>query len=47
MYGREQANVKYQSLPFQKVQHIVDTHDAQPCNEQGGILVMVTGKLKV
>lgn len=36
-----------QTLPFQKVQHIVTTLDAQPSNESGGILVMVTGGLKV
>ncbi|KIW33752.1 uncharacterized protein PV07_00576 [Cladophialophora immunda] len=36
-----------QNLPFQKVQHRVDTTDAQPSNEQGGILVMVTGALLV
>ncbi|OAG44942.1 hypothetical protein AYO21_00904 [Fonsecaea monophora] len=35
------------NLPFQKVQHRVDTTDAQPSNEQGGILVMVTGALLV
>lgn len=36
-----------QNLPFQKVQHRVDTTDAQPSNETGGILVMVTGALMV
>jgi hypothetical protein len=36
-----------QSLPFQKVQHRVDTIDAQPSNEQGAILVLVTGALMV
>lgn len=36
-----------QTLPFSKVQHIVTTLDAQPSNESGGILVMVTGGLKV
>ena len=36
-----------QNLPFQKVQHRVDTTDAQPANEAGGILVMVTGALMV
>lgn len=35
-----------QSLPFQKVQHRVDTTDCQP-NDQGGILVLVTGALIV
>jgi hypothetical protein len=36
-----------QNLPFQKVQHRIDTTDAQPFNEQGGILVLVTGALQV
>lgn len=36
-----------QSLPFAKVAHQVSTLDAQPSNEQGGILVMVTGALLV
>lgn len=34
-----------QSLPFQKVRHDFSTLDAQPSNESGGILVMVTGTL--
>jgi len=34
-------------LPFQKVQHRVDTVDSQPSNEQGAILVLVTGALMV
>ncbi|PLB52975.1 putative nuclear transport factor NTF-2 [Aspergillus steynii IBT 23096] len=43
------ANIleKLTSLPFQKVQHQIATFDAQPSNEQGGILVMVTGALLV
>lgn len=36
-----------QSLPFSKVEHKVETLDAQPSNEGGGILVMVTGQLLV
>ncbi|OJJ85679.1 nuclear transport factor 2 family protein [Aspergillus glaucus CBS 516.65] len=35
------------SLPFAKVAHQVSTLDAQPSNEQGGILVMVTGALLI
>ncbi|CAF9919575.1 MAG: Nuclear transport factor 2 [Heterodermia speciosa] len=35
------------TLPFEKVVHKVNTLDAQPSNEQGGILVMVTGALLV
>ncbi|KAF2429196.1 putative nuclear transport factor NTF-2 [Tothia fuscella] len=38
---------KLVSLPFQKVEHRVDTLDAQPSSEAGGILVLVTGALKV
>ncbi|KAK1139620.1 Nuclear transport factor 2 [Aspergillus melleus] len=38
---------KLTTLPFQKVQHQIATFDAQPSNEQGGILVMVTGGLLV
>ncbi|CRG86061.1 Nuclear transport factor 2 [Talaromyces islandicus] len=38
---------KLTELPFQKVQHRVATLDAQPSNEQGGILVLVTGALLV
>ena len=36
-----------QNLPFQKVQHRVDTTDAQPSGDSGGIVVMVTGALMV
>ena len=36
-----------QGLPFQKIQHRVDTKDAQPSNDSGGIMVMVTGALMV
>ncbi|KAL8953048.1 MAG: hypothetical protein Q9183_007355, partial [Haloplaca sp. 2 TL-2023] len=35
------------SLPFEKIKHQVQTLDAQPSNEQGGIMVMVTGALLV
>lgn len=38
---------KLTNLPFQKVQHRPDTVDAQPSDETGGILVMVTGALMV
>ncbi|KAL8708003.1 MAG: hypothetical protein Q9225_007669 [Loekoesia sp. 1 TL-2023] len=38
---------KLGSLPFQKIKHQVTTLDAQPSNEQGGIIVMVTGVLLV
>lgn len=36
---------KLVGLPFQKIQHRVDTKDAQPSNDSGGIMVMVTGAL--
>lgn len=36
-----------QCLPFQKVQHRVDTVDAQPTSEVGGLVVLVTGALMV
>ncbi|KAF6225814.1 hypothetical protein HO133_009816 [Letharia lupina] len=38
---------KLTSLPFKTVAHKVSTLDAQPSNESGGILVMVTGALLV
>lgn len=38
---------KLTTLPFEKVAHKVSTLDAQPSNERGGILVMVTGALLV
>ena len=36
-----------QNLPFSQIKHQVSTLDAQPSNEAGGILVMVTGALLV
>ncbi|KAL8960812.1 MAG: hypothetical protein Q9193_002546 [Seirophora villosa] len=38
---------KLVSLPFEVIKHLVKTFDAQPSNEQGGIIVMVTGALLV
>jgi len=38
---------KLLALPFDKIKHQVTTLDAQPSNEAGGILVMVTGALLV
>ncbi|GAM88017.1 hypothetical protein ANO11243_060460 [Dothideomycetidae sp. 11243] len=38
---------KLTSLPFGKVQHEVASLDAQPSNENGGILVLVSGRLLV
>ena len=39
--------MKLQGLPFKQIKHKVNTIDAQPSNEMGGILVMVTGALLV
>lgn len=36
-----------QGLPFQKVKHQVSTLDAQPSNDNGGIIILVTGQLLV
>ncbi|KAK3167443.1 Nuclear transport factor 2 [Lepraria neglecta] len=38
---------KLTTLPFERVKHQVATLDAQPSNESGGILVLVTGALLV
>ncbi|KAK1823848.1 Nuclear transport factor 2 [Friedmanniomyces endolithicus] len=38
---------KLQELPFKQVQHQVATLDAQPSDERGGILVVVSGALLV
>ncbi|KAH0541416.1 Nuclear transport factor 2 [Glutinoglossum americanum] len=38
---------KLVSLPFEAVVHQVATKDVQPSNENGGILVLVTGALLV
>ncbi|RAO65132.1 uncharacterized protein BHQ10_001144 [Talaromyces amestolkiae] len=45
--GTQAIITKLNELPFQKVQHQVATLDAQPSNENGGILVLVTGALLV
>ncbi|EEA26792.1 nuclear transport factor NTF-2, putative [Talaromyces marneffei ATCC 18224] len=45
--GAQAIIAKLAELPFQKVQHQVATLDAQPSNENGGILVLVTGALLV
>ncbi|KAK8192591.1 Nuclear transport factor 2 [Zalaria obscura] len=38
---------KLTSLPFSKIQHEVASLDAQPSNTEGGILVLVSGRLLV
>ncbi|KAL1993654.1 hypothetical protein VTN49DRAFT_2323 [Thermomyces lanuginosus] len=45
--GKDAIMEKLMSLPFQKVEHVVNTLDAQPSNPNGGVLVQVTGHLKV
>ncbi|KAF4989349.1 nuclear transport factor 2 [Fusarium heterosporum] len=38
---------KLVSLPFEKVKHQVTTLDAQPSNDQGGVIILITGALLV
>lgn len=38
---------KLTSLPFQKVQHKVETRDAQPTGDGNSLVVLVTGALAV
>ncbi|KAF2209441.1 hypothetical protein CERZMDRAFT_100235 [Cercospora zeae-maydis SCOH1-5] len=45
--GSGAITTKLVELPFQRVEHQVATLDAQPSNESGGILVIVTGALLV
>ncbi|MCJ1426406.1 Nuclear transport factor 2 [Sticta canariensis] len=45
--GADAIAEKLATLPFEKVVHKVATLDAQPSNDSGGILVMVTGALLV
>lgn len=47
LFRKADISVPSQSLQFQKVKHRVDTTDAQPSGENGGIVVMVTGALMV
>lgn len=44
---KSNAHTPKQNLDFKKVVHRVSTLDAQPSNETGGILVLVTGALLV
>jgi len=37
---------KLVDLPFGAIKHRIDTTDAQPSNEAGGIIVLVTGALQ-
>jgi len=45
--GADAIVEKLTTLPFSLIKHKVDTLDAQPSNEQGGVLVLVTGALLV
>ncbi|KAK7426710.1 Nuclear transport factor 2 [Neonectria magnoliae] len=45
--GANAITEKLTSLPFEKVKHQVSTLDAQPSNEQGGIIILITGQLLV
>lgn len=45
--GAAAITEKLAGLPFGKVQHEVTSLDAQPSNEAGGILVLVSGRLLV
>ncbi|GIZ38442.1 hypothetical protein CKM354_000185900 [Cercospora kikuchii] len=45
--GGAAITTKLSELPFQRVEHQVATLDAQPSNDGGGILVIVTGALLV
>ncbi|KAH7235882.1 hypothetical protein BKA59DRAFT_485633 [Fusarium tricinctum] len=38
---------KLTSLPFAKVKHQVSTLDAQPSNQEGGVIILITGALLV
>ncbi|WFC96748.1 Nuclear transport factor 2 [Malassezia brasiliensis] len=45
--GAQAIVEKLVSLPFQKVQHKVDTRDAQPTGDGQALVVLVTGMLLV
>ncbi|RGP77885.1 nuclear transport factor 2 [Fusarium longipes] len=45
--GAESIAEKLVSLPFQKVKHQVTTLDAQPSNDQGGVIILITGALLI
>ncbi|KAK0382809.1 hypothetical protein NLU13_9904 [Sarocladium strictum] len=45
--GAAPITEKLAGLPFEKVKHQVDTLDAQPTMNEGGIIILVTGKLLV
>lgn len=45
--GAANIQTKLSELPFAKVEHQIASLDAQPSNETGGILILVTGALLV
>ncbi|KAG5968093.1 Nuclear transport factor 2 [Claviceps cyperi] len=45
--GTANITAKLTGLPFEKVKHQVSTLDAQPSNDNGGIIILVTGQLLV
>ncbi|KAH7185763.1 uncharacterized protein B0J16DRAFT_140407 [Fusarium flagelliforme] len=45
--GAEAITEKLVSLPFQKVKHQISTLDAQPSNDQGGVIILITGALLI
>ncbi|KAF7542623.1 hypothetical protein G7Z17_g11409 [Cylindrodendrum hubeiense] len=45
--GTQAVTEKLTGLPFAKVKHQVTTLDAQPSNDSGGIIILVTGALLV
>ncbi|KAI1025932.1 hypothetical protein LB503_006905 [Fusarium chuoi] len=45
--GTQAITEKLAGLPFEKVKHQVSTLDAQPSNDQGGVIILITGALLV
>ncbi|KAG5945308.1 Nuclear transport factor 2 [Claviceps sorghi] len=45
--GAANITEKLSALPFEKVKHQVSTLDAQPSNDNGGIIILITGQLLV
>ena len=45
--GAAQIVFKFQSLGMQSIVHQIQTHDIQPSSTPGGIIVFVTGSLKM
>lgn len=47
LQGADAITEKLKNLAFQKVQHKVETRDAQPTGDGNSLTVMVTGALMV